>query len=290
MTTEINIKKFNPATELPPDAVILVLGKRASGKSALIVDLMYHMRKTLDLCIGFNTTEESSKTLHKITHESLIFYDYDNPRLRKILDYQRDLVKMSEKEGAQRWKRIGLVLDDCGDDKKIFKYKEIIEIHKMGRHRKLFFINATQYAIDMPAELRGQVDFVFAFSHINSNEREKLWKYYFGVFESFKEFNNVFVECTKGFDCMVLDARKKSYNPSECCYWYRANLGIPKFTVGKTVYRKLHEYYYDEARASRGIDLDKIASGTATDDESDRKKGPKKYRKLDSASITEIVV
>jgi hypothetical protein len=285
-TSEINIKKFDPAKMLPPDAVILVLGKRASGKSALIVDLMYNMRHKLDLCLGFNTTEESSRTLHKITHPSLIFYDYDNPRLRRILDYQRDLVKMSEAPGTPpRWKRIGLVLDDCGDDKKIFKYKEIVEIHKMGRHRKLFFINATQYAIDMPAQLRGQVDFVFAFSHINSNEREKLWRYYFGVFNNMKEFDSVFLECTKGFDCMVLDARKKSYDPSECCYWYRANLGVPEFTVGRTVYKRLHEYYYDEVRAEKGIDLERIADGAPTDDESDKKPASvKKCIRMDTDS------
>jgi hypothetical protein len=278
---EISIKKFDPEI-LPADAVILVLGKRSSGKSALIVDLMFHMRKKLDLCIGFNTTEESSHTLTKITHPAFIFYEYDNPRLRKILDYQRDLVKMSDASGKQRWKRIGCVLDDCGDDTKIFKLKEIVEIHKMGRHRKLFFINATQYAIDMPASLRGQVDFVIAFSHINAMEREKLYKYYFGVFKSMKEFDNVFIECTKGFDCMILDARKKSYNPSECCYWYRANLSVPEFKVGKSIYKKLNDYYFDKVRATAGIDLDRIAesNGPVDDESGDKKAPPKKCRRI----------
>lgn len=58
----LKIRRFDPKV-MPPDATVLLVGKRRTGKSTLLIDLMWNMRKKIDLVMGMNPTEEASKVL-----------------------------------------------------------------------------------------------------------------------------------------------------------------------------------------------------------------------------------
>lgn len=50
------------------------------------------------------------------------------------------------------------------------------ELFMNGRHRRMFVLIAMQYVLDMPPDLRSQVDYVFALRDTIHSSRDKLWK------------------------------------------------------------------------------------------------------------------
>lgn len=242
---ELQITEWVPST-LPVDATILVVGKRNSGKSVLTRDLMWHMRGRLDLVCGMNPTEAGNGNLQFFTPRAFVFDGFEDEKLRHLLEWQRRCVA----HGKAR--RVGFIMDDCMSEKtagagktrkKVMSSDDVNKVFKVGRHLKLWYLNAMQYIKDAPPDVRGNVDLLFAFNTSSGSEREKLWKEYFSMF-SFKDFNKVFEACATGYDCIVLDTRRMATHPKECVMYYRAALHAEPFQVGKRVYADLSSYYY----------------------------------------------
>lgn len=256
MPKEIDIKEWDPTT-MVPDATILIVGKRHTGKSVLTRDLMYHMRNRLDLVVGMNPTEQANHSLSHFTPPAFVFHTFDDQKLHHILDWQRRCI------AHDKARKVGFIMDDCmaetvgTNKKKVMKSGDIIKVFKLGRHYKLFFLCAMQYICDAPPEIRGNVDLLFVFNTTSNMEREKLWKEYFGMFSKYRDFCKVFEECAKGYDCIVLDTRKAATSPSECLFYYRASKHDEPFRVGNSVYWNLSQYYFVD-RSDYSMDASKV--------------------------------
>jgi len=70
---EFNITEWDP-TSMAPDATILIVGKRHTGKTTLTRDLMLHMKNRLELVVGMNPTEMGNHNLEFFTPKSFIFH------------------------------------------------------------------------------------------------------------------------------------------------------------------------------------------------------------------------
>ena len=247
----IQIRKFNPAAQLKQTATVLLIGKRGSGKSTLMRDLMFHMKDMLNFGIAMSPTEESTTSLGTFIPQSCIYNTFSSAALDVMLEIQRKSVK------AGKWKQMYLIMDDCMYDKKVMKGVNMRELFMNGRHRKIFHMNAIQYLMDIGPDIRSQVDFVFALKENIINNREKLWKFFFGMFENFSDFNKVMNSCTSGYDAIVLDNTKRSNELSECVFWYSANPNVPEFTIGDPIFWKLDKYYFkdreDDPHTTMGV-------------------------------------
>ena len=60
----------------------------------------------------------------------------------------------------------------------------IREIFMNGRHRHVTLVIAVQYVMDMPPDLRTQVDYVFALRENVIKNRERLYRQFFGFLTS----------------------------------------------------------------------------------------------------------
>jgi energy-coupling factor transporter ATP-binding protein EcfA2 len=237
MTSKLNIRRFDPST-IAPDAVVLLVGKRGTGKSTLLKDLMYHMRHKLDFGLAMSPTEECTNDLGSYLPPSCIYSDFAGDKVDALLEEQRKAIK----RGSGR--RVFLLLDDCMYDKKILRGINVRNLFMNGRHRHIFFINCQQYVMDMPPDLRSQVDYVFVMRDNIRANKEKLWKFFFGVFPSFADFNTVMDNCTQNFECLVYNGKKSSTNLEECVFWYKAEHKLPPFTLCRPVYSALHKRFY----------------------------------------------
>ena len=237
MVSKLNIRKFDPST-IAPDAVVLLVGKRGTGKSTLLKDLMYHMRHKLDFGLAMSPTEECTSDLSSYVPSSCIYNDFMGDKVDALLEEQRKAVK----RGSGR--RVFLLLDDCMYDKKIMRGLNVRNLFMNGRHRRIFFINCQQYVMDMPPDLRSQVDFVFVMRDNIRSNKEKLWKFFFGIFSNFNDFNAVMDNCTQNFECLVYNGKKASTNIEDCVFWYKADVTLPKFKLCRDVYNRLHRRYY----------------------------------------------
>ena len=124
-----------------------------------------------------------------------------------------------------------MLVDDCMYDSKFLKDTCIRQCFMNGRHLKIFFMLTMQYVMDLPPALRANVDYVFILRENIIQNREKLYKSFFGIFPSFDMFCKVNDSCQENYDCLVLDNTVKSTSIQDCFFWYKATVR-KNFKVG----------------------------------------------------------
>lgn len=247
----LDINKFDPDT-MKSNTIILLVGKRGTGKSTLLADLCYHLRNKVDFAVAMSPTEDTNQALAEFVPRSTIYGDYDVSAVERIMEMQRDMWR------AGRGYECLLILDDCCYDKKILKSKVIREIFMNGRHRRMTLILSAQYVMDLPPDLRTQVDYVFALRENVRQNRERLHKQFFGFFDSYRDFAKTMDSCTANFECMVCDNKTSKTNLiTDCIKWYKASLDLPAFKVGKPFMWRNHKKYYKK----QTFKLPKVAGG-----------------------------
>jgi hypothetical protein len=227
---KVRLKRFDP-TAIKPHRIILVVGKRGTGKSVLQRDLMYHMRDSIDFGLAMTPTEETADMFREHMPDDWIYHGFSVAKLDTMLGLQRELIK------HRKSRRLMLILDDCMYDKRILKGIGIRDLFMNGRHLNICMCNAMQYVMDMGPDLRTQVDYIFALRENIISNKQKLWKYFFGMFEKYEDFAKVMDKCTDGHSAIVMDNTTGSNNIEDCIYWYKAqHETLPEFRMGKDVY------------------------------------------------------
>jgi len=236
------IRKFDPST-MNYRCNVVMLGKKGTGKSTLLLDIISRLAHNYDMAIAFSPTYETRKDLKSHIPGPFIYSEYRQGTIDQWVNIARDLVD------AETYRSFLCILDDCMYDTKCLKSKSIREIFMNGRHLHFAFFMAVQYLMDIPTALRGQVDYVFALKENIVAKRQRLWKEFFGVFENLSDFSLVLESCTNNFECLVLDNRVSSSNIEDCVFWYKADTSIPAFRIGKDCFWRMAKRY---ARGKRG--------------------------------------
>ena len=234
---KIRIRRFDP-TKLTQYATVMCIGKRGTGKTTLIRDIMQKMENRVDFGIAMCGTEETAADMGRFIPPSCIYNEFSAEALDGLLRHQKKCV------AGGAFKKSYLVMDDTLYDKAVLKSKNMRMLFMNGRHRKIFFLCAVQYLMDIPPDLRSNVDFVFALKENIIANREKLWRNFFGMFNDYRDFSMVMNQCTAGYDCMVLDNTVRSNNLTDCVFWYRADKTLPDFRVGAPGVWALHDMFY----------------------------------------------
>lgn len=258
--TKIRVKRFDPSS-LKPHRIIIIVGKRGTGKSVMQRDLMYHLSQKWDFGLAMTPTEESADMFREHMPDSWIYNGFSTHKLDQMLTVQRDLCK------TKKQKNLFILMDDCMYDKKILKGIGIRDLFMNGRHMHISLCNAVQYVMDMGPDLRTQVDYVFALRENIISNKTKLWKYFFGMFEKYEDFAKVMDKCTNNHGCLVMDNTTGSCNVEECIFWYKAEMNLPSFKIGSPSFWKLSEKYVksDEDMRRDEIEhreMEKIASSS----------------------------
>lgn len=247
----LKIKKF-PIYSMKDHRVILVVGRRGTGKSTLVKDILYHIRKRVDVGFACSPTYDTQIMFEDCLPRSHIYTEYSVEMVRNLMTCMDSLKQQQKHRSAV------LTIDDCMFDKTIMKSKEMRELHMNGRHLHLWFINSVQYLMDLPPDIRGQVDYVFCLKESVVANRQKLHKFFFGVFEKYEEFSMVMDKCTNNHECLVLDNTHPENNLEDCIFHYKANPNIGRFRLGKPIYYKLDHYFQ---RHTENSNLNKNKNG-----------------------------
>jgi hypothetical protein len=113
-----------------------------------------------------------------------------------------------------------------------------------GRHWKIFFMLTMQYCMDLTPDLRANVDYVFILRENIVQNREKLYKSFFGVFPTLAMFAQVMDACTENYECLVLDNTSKSNKIQDCVFWYKAKIR-KNFKIGSPAMWAHHKRFYN---------------------------------------------
>lgn len=235
----LQLKKFRPET-MDDDRICVFIGKRNTGKSTLVKDIMYY-KKHIPAGIVLSGTEEGNHFYGNFIPDLFVYGDYDGEAVDRVLSRQRKLVGTN---GKNRNNGAFMLLDDCMYDSKFLKETRIRQCFMNGRHFNIFFMLTMQYVMDLPPALRANVDYVFVLRENIIQNREKLYKSFFGIFPSFDVFCKVMDATTENYECLVLDNTVKSNKITDCVFWYKASLR-KNFRVGSPDLWRLHKKMYN---------------------------------------------
>ena len=237
----LKIKRFDPR-QLKKDRIILFIGKRGTGKSTLLRDIMFHMRGFVDVPLAITPTEDSADMFEECMPASCVHREFQEATVDRIIDHQRKAAKKKKEP-----RHVLLVLDDMGFDKKVLKGKNMRDLAMNGRHYYVTLCLTLQYCVDMGPDLRSQIDYCFCLREPIISNRLKLWKYFFGGFSQFQDFCSVFDTCTSNNECLVIDNTIKSNDLADFISYYKADINLPPYRLGMPQIWKLHQrFYYTE--------------------------------------------
>ena len=227
----LELKKFNmkeisfKATE-NKGPVIVLIGRRDTGKSFLVRDLLYHHQ---DIPIGSVISGTEAGNGFYSTHVPKLFIhdEYNSVIIENILKRQRTVLKQIKKETEMYKKcnidpRTFVILDDCLYDSTWTKDRMMRLLFMNGRHWKVMLIITMQYPLGIPPNLRTNIDYVFILREPYIANRKRIWENYAGMFPTYESFSQVMDQCTENFECLVINNNAKSNRLQDQIFWYKS--------------------------------------------------------------------
>ena len=217
---EIQLSRFN-MDDIKDDKVVVLIGKRDTGKSFLCKDILYH-HTSIPVGQVISGTEAANEFYSKMVPKLFIHEEYNPGIITNILKRQKMMLEKSNANNGVD-PRAFLVLDDCLYDNTWTKDKNVRSLFMNGRHYKILFMITMQYALGIPPNLRTNVDFVFILRENFVNNRKRLYEHYAGMFPTFEMFCQVMDQCTENYECLVINNNAKSNKLEDQVFWYKAS-------------------------------------------------------------------
>ena len=254
----LHLRKFEMSS-IADDKVIVMIGKRDTGKSFLCKDLLYHHQ---DIPVGtvISATESANQFYSNIVPPLFIHDEYHDEIVTKVLNRQKKALDRMKEEVAQYKSskidpRAFLILDDCLYDSSWTKSKSIRNIFMNGRHYKLMFLVTMQYPLGIPPNLRTNIDYVFILRENIQSNRRRIYESYAGMFPTFEIFCQVLDQCTENYECLVINNNSKSRKLEDQVFWYKA-APHGDFKMGASDFWEYHKRNYSTADADEEDEFD----------------------------------
>ena len=227
----LELKKFDmknisfKATETSGPVIVLI-GRRDTGKSYLVRDLLYYHQ---DIPIGtvISGTEAGNNFYGTHVPKLFIHEEYNTAIIENILKRQKTVLKQIQKEIEVYRKsmidpRAFVILDDCLFDASWTKDKMMRLLFMNGRHWKMMLIITMQYPLGIPPNLRTNIDYVFILREPYISNRKRIYENYAGMFPTFESLCQVMDQCTENYECLVINNNSKSNKLQDQIFWYKA--------------------------------------------------------------------
>jgi hypothetical protein len=223
----IRLKKFD-MRNIKDDTTVVMLGKRNTGKSVLVKDLLYY-KKHIPFGTVISATESANGFYQKHVPGNLIYEEFNTDLILNALKRQKLMLARMEKEKAQTGRtRIDpncfLILDDCLFDNTWSRTKEMRYVFMNGRHLKILSIITMQYPLGVPPALRTNIDYVFVLRENVFSNRKRIYEQYAGMFPTFDYFCQIMDQCTENYECLVIHNGAKSNKIEDQVFWYKADM------------------------------------------------------------------
>ena len=250
----VKVRKLD-VQSIKPHRILLLLGKRGSGKTKLLIDLLSNMRDRFDFALAMCPTVECCELLKQHMPSCCVYERYVQSKVDALVKIA------SECAASNRPRSFLLILDDVLYDKAICRTQSFRYLFYNGRHAKVSVALCCQYAIDLPPELRAQIDVIFTMKENTIQNRVKLYNMFFGVFETFDDFSAVLDRCTQNYETLVLDNTMQTTDISDCVFWYKAQLEHDDFKLGKAIFYELEERHQRPEALALVFDEDPLRGG-----------------------------
>jgi hypothetical protein len=247
----LNLRRFNMSSiefnkNETKGPVIVLLGRRDTGKSVLVKDLLFYHQ---DIPIGtvMSGTEDGNGFFSDLVPKLFVHNEYNTAIVERALLRQKHVMmehmKACKLASARNQPippsdpRTFVIMDDCLFDDKWTRDKVMRCLFMNGRHWKIMLIITMQYPLGVPPAMRSNVDYVFILRNPIKSDRKRIYENYAGMFDTFEAFCQVMDQCTEDYRCLVIHQNARSNKLSDQVFWYRADIHGP-FRLGA-------KYYWD---------------------------------------------
>jgi hypothetical protein len=238
---------FKPNENKGP--VVVLIGKRDTGKSFLVRDLLYYQQE-IPIGTVISGTEEGNGFYAKMVPKLFVHHEYNTAIIENILKRQRTVLKQIKKE-METYKRSTIdprafvILDDCLYDATWTRDKMMRLLFMNGRHWKVMLVITMQYPLGIPPTLRTNIDYVFILRENYIANRKRIYENYAGMFPTFESFCQVMDQCTENYECLVINNNSKSNKLHDQVFWYKAD-NHGDFRLGSKEFWELSKGMKDE--------------------------------------------
>lgn len=259
----LELKKFDmKKISFKPDEnkgpVVVLIGRRDTGKSFLVKDLLYYHQ---DVPVGtvISGTESGNGFYGQVVPKLFIHDEYNTAIIENILKRQKVVLRQIKKE-SQLYKRKStidgrafVIMDDCLYDSAWAKDKLMRLLFMNGRHWKIMLIITMQYPLGIPPNLRTNIDYVFILREQYITNRKRIYENYAGMFPTFESFCQIMDQCTENYECLVIDNNAKSNKLEDQIFWYKAESHYD-FKLGSKEYWELSKNLHSDDEDDGGYD------------------------------------
>ena len=238
---------FKPNENKGP--VIVLIGRRDTGKSFLVRDLLYYQQE-IPIGTVISGTEEGNGFYAKMVPRIFVHNEYNTAIIENVLKRQRTVLKQIKHE-METYKRSTIdprafvILDDCLYDSTWTRDKMMRLLFMNGRHWKVMLVITMQYPLGIPPTLRTNIDYVFILRENYIANRKRIYDNYAGMFPTFESFCQVMDQCTENYECLVINNNSKSNKLQDQVFWYKAD-GHNDFKLGSKEFWELSKGMKDE--------------------------------------------
>jgi hypothetical protein len=238
---------FKPNENKGP--VVVLIGKRDTGKSFLVRDLLFYQQE-IPIGTVISGTEEGNGFYGKMVPRLFVHNEYNTAIIENILKRQRTVLKQIKHE-METYKRSTIdprafvILDDCLYDATWTRDKMMRLLFMNGRHWKVMLVITMQYPLGIPPTLRTNIDYVFILRENYIANRKRIYENYAGMFPTFESFCQVMDQCTENYECLVINNNSKSNKLHDQVFWYKAD-NHGDFRLGSKEFWELSKGMKDE--------------------------------------------
>lgn len=220
MSINLQLKKFD-VSRIGDNRIIVLIGKRGTGKSFLLRDLMYHKRH-IPVGTVISPTEKVNKFFGKFIPKLFIHHEYHQSILANFKKRQYKMAKLIDDGQKNIDPYAYLVMDDCLYDNSWKNDRYIREVFFNFRHVYCAFFLTMQFPLGISPQLRSNIDYVFILRENIVSNRKRIYEHYAGMFPTFEMFCSVMDQCTENFECLVIDNNIQSNKIEDQVFWYKA--------------------------------------------------------------------
>lgn len=209
--------------------MIVLIGKKDTGKSFLVRDLLYTTQRHFPVGTVISATEVANEFFQHMVPSKFIHDKYKPEIVTNVIKRQMNMkTKRNDDKKARNGSsnidpRAFLILDDCLYDAKSWINEESTRyVFMNGRHIDLMTIITMQYPLGITPNLRTNVDFVFILRENILGNRKRIYENYAGMFPTFEMFCSFMDQCTENFECLVICNNVSSNKLEDQVFWYKA--------------------------------------------------------------------
>jgi hypothetical protein len=225
---DINMLKDRCEIDSRKSPMIVVIGKKDTGKSFLVRDILYNTQHDFPVGTVISGTEVANEFFQHMVPSKFIHDKYSPDIVMNVIKRQmvikqkRNTAKTGGGGQSSIDPRAFLILDDCLYDSSWIKEESTRYVFMNGRHIDMMTIITMQYPLGITPNLRTNVDFVFVLRENILGNRRRIYENYAGMFPTFEMFCTFMDQCTENFECLVICNNVSSNRLEDQVFWYKA--------------------------------------------------------------------